>query len=180
MKSIYIYLIGLILLSSCATAKIVDNSEIKQIVSLQTFNLESDAAQPLFTVGMSQIENSGLLGPGNSAGNISLVGNSNFLKIMRDSITSYLPYYGEQRSSVSYGTDNGAIELEGEILNYNSVWDDKKQHYTIRFQAKSNNELFDVRIILYPNLKSYITLSSSARTSITYIGKVSGIKDDEV
>ena len=78
------------------------------------------------------------------------------------------------------GTDNGAIELEGEILNYNSVWDDKKQHYTIRFQAKSNNELFDVRIILYPNLKSYITLSSSARTSITYIGKVSGIKDDEV
>lgn len=180
MKSIYIYIILFILMTSCATTKVIDNNQIKKIVAQQSFNLESDTAQPLFTVGMSQLENSGLLGPGNSANNISLIGNSNFLKITGDSITSYLPYFGERRASVGYGTDNSAIEFKGVVKEYLAVWNEQKQHYHITFQAKSNNELFDVRMTLYPNLKSYITLSSSTRTSITYVGKVNGIKEDEV
>lgn len=180
MKTIYLYLTLVVLICSCATSKTVDNSRIKDIVAHQAFKLESEMAQPLATIGMSQLQNSGLLGPGNSASNISLIGNSNFLKIKGDSITSYLPYYGERRSSVGYGTDNSAVEFEGEVKNYTAVWNAKKQHYTITFQAKSNNELFDVRLVLYPNLKSYITLSSAARTSITYVGKVNEIENKKV
>lgn len=180
MRSTYIYLLILVLMSGCASSKVVDSNQIKEIVTLQAFSLESDSAQPLVTVGMSQLQNSGLLGPGNSAGNISLIGNSNFLKIKGDSVSSYLPYFGERQSSVGYGTDNGAIEFGGEVKNYSAVWNDKKQHYNISFHAKSSNELFDVRMTLYPNMKSYITVNSAARTSIIYVGKVVNIKDDEV
>ncbi|MDY7394111.1 DUF4251 domain-containing protein [Aureibaculum sp. 2210JD6-5] len=177
MKSIYIYLFIAVLVSSCATTKVVDTTHIKEIVENQDYNIESDIAQPSATIGMSQLQNSGLLGVGNSASNINLIGNSNFLKIMGDSISSYLPYYGERHSNVGYGNDDGGIEFKGKVKDYNVVWDDKKQNYHITFKARGNNELFDVRIVLYPNLKSYVTLSSPSRTNITYVGKVDKIKD---
>jgi len=178
-KYIYIFLFAA-LVSGCASTKRVDTTEIKTIVENQYFNLESNTAQPLATIGLSQVQNSGLLGPGNSASNISLIGNSNFLKIMGDSISSYLPYYGERRASVGYGADNSAIEFAGELKNYNVIWNDKKQHYSITFQAKSNNEQFDVRMTLFPNNRSYINLNSAARTSIIYVGKVNAIKKEEL
>lgn len=180
MKSIYGHLALLVLICSCATTKNVDTTQLKSLIENKNYNLESDIAQPMATIGMSQLQKTGLLGPGNSASNISLIGNGNFLKIKGDSITSHLPYYGERRANVGYGLDNSAIELEGEVKNYNAVWNDNKQHYTVTFQAKSNNELFDVRLVLYPNLKSYITLSSAARTSITYVGKVNDIRNEGV
>ena len=180
MKSIYLYLfIAILLLSGCATTKNVDATQIKTVVESQNFSIESNMAQPMATIGMSQLQNSGLLGPENSASNISLIGNSNFLKINGDSIMSHLPYFGERRSSAGYGGDN-AIEFEGELSDYNAVWDDKKQRYIITFSAKSNSEQFDVRMLLYPSLKSYVTLTSSTRTSITYIGKVNQIKNEDV
>ncbi|RPD97950.1 DUF4251 domain-containing protein [Aureibaculum marinum] len=180
MRTVYFYLMLMLgLLSSCASTKSVNTDQIKNIVEKQYFNIESDIAQPSASVGMANLQNSGLLGIGNSASNINLIGNSNFLEVKGDSITSYLPYYGERYSNVGYGSDNGGIELEGDVKNYVVVWNDKKQHYTITFQAKSknSNELFDARLVLYPNLKSYLTLSSPSRTSITYIGKVKEIYD---
>ncbi|MBJ2174494.1 DUF4251 domain-containing protein [Aureibaculum sp. A20] len=180
MKNHPIYLILVMaFFSSCASTKVLDTSKIKELVTHQMFTIESDIAQPMATIGLSKLQNSGILGVGNSSSNISLIGNSNFLTIKGDSISSYLPYYGERQSNVGYGSNNGGIEFEGLIKSYDSEWNAKKQYYTISFKAKSNNEWFDVRMNLYPNLKSYVTLNSASRTGITYIGNVSTILKEE-
>ena len=168
------------LLYNCSSAKIQDSSEIKAIVENGHFNIYSQIAQPSATIGLSQLQNSGVLGAGNSASNINLIGNSNFLKIMGDSISSYLPFYGDRYSNAGYGSDDIGIQFKGTMKDYNIIWNDKKQHYKITCKAKSNNEMFDVIVLLYPNLKSYITLSSALRSTITYVGTVTAINSNRL
>lgn len=127
---------------------------------------------------MMDLDNAGLLGVGNSANSINLQGNSNFLTVKGDSVSSYLPFYGERHMNVGYGGRDSAIEFDGEMKNYRAEWDEAKQRYNITFNAKSNNENFGVQLILFPNNSSAITLTGSSRSTIRYTGKVSAVKED--
>lgn len=167
---------------SCKSQKaVITQAELdtfKTMVNSQHFYIESSWAYPLNTNAMQQVLNSGLLQPGNSSGNISLVGNYNFLKVAGDSVTSHLPYYGERRMQVAYGGTDSAIEFNGSVKNYN-VQQNKDASYTISFEAKSNSENFNVYIKLFPNNKSDIILTSASRNSISYSGEVKPTKSLE-
>jgi hypothetical protein len=115
-----------------------------------------------------------LLPFGSSSGSINLIGNQNFLTVSKDSISSYLPYYGERQMQVTYGGSDSAIQFDGVMNNY-KVEKDKNNGYTISFEAKSKSENFKVYIKLSPNLMSNITLIGSSRFSISYSGTVTPI-----
>ncbi|MCK0156270.1 DUF4251 domain-containing protein [Cellulophaga sp. F20128] len=171
MRIIYFCLL-LYLISGCATKKIVDASPLKDIVMAQDFSVESDRALPMASSSLNRLQNSGILGVGNSANHISLIGNPNFFKMKGDSITSYLPYFGERHMGGGYSGDDIAIQFDGLVDEYDAEWDAKKQQYNIGFKAKSKGESFEVRLVLFPNLNSFLTILGTQRSSIIYTGKV--------
>ncbi|MFV0564432.1 MAG: DUF4251 domain-containing protein [Flavobacteriaceae bacterium] len=162
---------------SCGTPK--STATPAQIETLNTlvngkqFKIESDWAYPQSTMAMQQV--AGLLGPGNSAGNINLMSNSNFLKIQGDSISSYLPYFGERQMNVGYGGSDSTIEFKGLMQDYTTTVN-KDNSISIVCDAVSNSETFTVNITLWPSLNSEIFLTSASRNSIRYSGTVEAMK----
>lgn len=168
---------------SCKSQKPImsqaDMDAFNTLVKSQHYEIESDWLYPHASMALQQVLNSGVLPAGNNANSISLGGNSNFLKISGDSISSYLPYYGERQMSVDYGGRDSTIEFDGTVNNY-QIEQNKDMSYTITFDAKSNFEGFKVFIKLSPNLKSDMTISGNTRSSIRYTGTVKPIVEDEL
>lgn len=171
------------LFSACKSSK---NSVTPQqvesfnnLVASREFTIESDWAYPQVTNAMSQVLNSQLLAPGNNASAINLIGNANFLTIKGDSVTSYLPYFGERQMQVAYGGTDSAIQFNGLMEDY-QVKNDKNNRKIISFKAKSNNtESFNVTITLFPNLNAQMSLNGASRFIIQYSGNVEPIEKKE-
>ncbi|MCF7560698.1 DUF4251 domain-containing protein [Sabulilitoribacter multivorans] len=178
----YYYIISFlfIIMFSCGSSKEhTTDSEIQALTALvegKQYVIESDWAYPQTTRAMQQVINSGLLQPGNNSASINLIGNPNFLKISGDSISSYLPYFGERQMNVAYGGRDGTIEFKGAIENYQVV-KRKDNGYDIAFEADSNSENFKVNITLWPSLKSNIRLISASRFGIRYSGMVKPVTE---
>lgn len=162
---------------SCSSHKKINlQAQIKTLDSLvvnKHFTIESTRAHPQISNAMQQVLNSDLMRNIGAAGNVNLIGNYNYLTISDDSISSYLPYFGERQMNVSYGGGDAAIAIKGVVEKY-SVEKNKDNSYHIHFTAKNNTnrETFDISIKLFPNLKSTIFINSSFRSSISYSGEV--------
>tara|TARA_R110002050_G_scaffold233063_2_gene368768 strand:+ start:36125 stop:36673 length:549 start_codon:yes stop_codon:yes gene_type:complete len=167
-------IIAFIFISCGASKTSTTEAEIDALNTLiknRQFTIESNWVYPQVTNAMQQVLNSGILQPGSASGSISLVGNTNFLTISGDSITSYLPYFGERQMQVDYGGQDSGIQFNGLVEDYKTV-KNKDQSYDIKFNAKSNNESFNVYIKLYTSLKSDMVLNGTSRFSIRYSGVV--------
>ena len=105
-----------------------------------------------------------------------MIGNSNFLKISGDSISSYLPYFDERQMQVEFGSVDNAIQFKGLLEHYKAEII-KGDSYEITFKAKSKSETFDVYITLNPNLSSTIVLNGAYRHPIRYSGNVKPVKE---
>jgi len=180
MKVFYLFIsIVATVIMTCGPSKAVNQAQMEvldQLVQSKHFIIESDWAYPMNTATTQRVLNSGLLPAGSSSGNINLIGNSNGLTISGDSVSSYLPYFGERQMQIEYrGTDN-AIQLTGAMEDYKAERI-KNYNYEITFKAKSKSESFDVYITLTPDLKSTIVLSSSSRHSIRYTGNVEAVEE---
>jgi hypothetical protein len=164
---------------SCSSTKINATPEqlqaLDELVASQSFIIESDWAIPQTSSSLIALQNSGLLAPGDNASRFSLIGNPNFLKLKGEVIDSELPYFGE-RQMVSNRNDAGGIKLENTIKNY-KVEQNKDSSYTIKFDAKSENEGYKITIRLFPNLKSEMLVIGSKRFPIRYTGHVSSISE---
>lgn len=163
---------------SCKSSKskITDNQikALETLIENRNFTIKSDMAYPQVTNAMQQVLNSGLLQPGSASNAISLIGNTNFLTISGDSITSYLPYYGERQMSVGYGGGDSTIELKGVMQDY-SVIQGKHNSYIVKFKAKSNSENFQAIIRVFPSLKTDMQLLGTSRFSISYSGRLESL-----
>lgn len=144
---------------------------LKNLVESKRFKIESDWAYPQTTRAVQQVLNAGLIQPGSTSGAINLIGNPNFLTISGDSITSYLPYFGERQINVSYGGKDAAIQLDTNIENY-KISNGKHGSYIISCNAESKSEHFNIIIELFPSLKSNIRLIGATRNPISYSGRV--------
>ena len=164
---------------SCSSSKTNATAEqiaqLDELMATKSFRIESQWALPQATRSMIALQNSGILAPGDSASRISLIGNPNFLELNGDSINSYLPYYGEVQM-VSNRNGSGSIELKNTIEDYELSKADNNS-YTLKFQARSKNESFNVMIQLFPNLNTEISLNGTKRFPIRYTGNVSSISD---
>ncbi|WP_136481046.1 DUF4251 domain-containing protein [Cognatitamlana onchidii] len=177
MKPLQYLVIMICFIWSCKSTKDqVTESEtdrLNTIIESKQFRIESDWAYPMVTNAMQQIGNAFLTQQGSTASSISLIGNSNFLEINKDSITSYLPYFGERQMNIGYGGNDTAIELSGTYKNFQQK-ENKNKGYDIYMEAKnkSQGELFEVNITIYPNLNTYITVRSGSRFPIRYSGVI--------
>lgn len=168
------------MLSCGSSSKISDSNSklLDDLVSSQHFEIVSDRAFPLATASLNSISNAGLLPPGSSAAQINLIGNSNYLKVIGDSVAIYLPYYGERQMGGGYNNNGAGIQFKGTPPEMEITRDDVKKRYDIRFKAKDESENFNVNITLFPNLTSMISVNSSQRFPIRYSGVVKAIPND--
>lgn len=181
MKSVYPFICAVFMvLASCKSADSKATTEqiqsLESLVAGKRFKIESSWAYPQMTTATMQVLNSGILQPGSNASSINLIGNPNFLTISGDSISSYLPYYGERQMSVGYRNNDNAIQLKGPLKDY-TVQKGKKQSIVITCDAGSDHEAYNVTIRLYPNLKSNITIVGATRTSISYSGTANHLEE---
>ena len=155
-----------------------DNKLIDGLINKKSFEIVSQSATPQNTMAINAVANSGLLAPGDTSGLINLIGNVNYLRVHGDSISAYLPFFGERRMGVVYGSQNGGISFDGTPTNY-VVKNGKKNAREIRFtinDEENETEHYRVLIYMYPNLRTTININSTHRTSMTYRGNASDHK----
>ena len=170
-----------VFISSCKSSKVkytdAEISAIEALIESKSYTIVSDWANPQVTFAMQQVLNSGILQPGNTANAISLIGSPNHLTVSNDSISAYLPYFGERQMGAGYG-DDGAIELKGLLEDY-EVSKEKNNSYLIKFNANSKTERFNIFIQLFPNLKSDLRIQGSSRFPISYSGQVEAAEKEQ-
>lgn len=183
MKSrILIPLIAVLLIFGCASKKVEVTPQqmaaLDELVASKAYVITSDYAFPLVTNSLTALQNSRVLAPGENPGRISLINNPNELKLNGELVTSKLPYFGEIQQSSGYNGSNNSIEFSGSYEDY-SATKNNDNTYTIKFDAKSKSEKFDVRITLFPNMKSQMTIKGNKRFPIRFSGYVTSINADK-
>lgn len=162
-----------ILLMSCGSTKnkvkLEDITKVKTIIENDTIRIEADWAYPQNAALMS---NTGLLPVGSSGGSINLIGNPNYLIKKGDSLSIELPYYGEQRMGAGYNSSNNGISFSGKPEETEYIFSADKNTHEYLFNVNRKSENLNIRVIIYPNLKTEIRVNSSHRTSISYKGNV--------
>ena len=182
MKTIYTLITSLLILS-CASSRVDvrSNESLNQWIDAKQYSLEATTAMPMNTVAVSAVLNSNILGPGNSASQINLIGNSNFLRIKGDSVHASLPYFGERRMGGSYNSRETGITVNGLYKDYKV--DTKKGMYVITFSARDTqgNENYDFILNISPSLHADYSVQSSQRSNIHYRGRIEKLvlKDQE-
>lgn len=177
LKNLIILLVFLGLVGCGTSSKTVSPSsqsqQLDEWVAQNSFEINSDWAIPLMTNSMNQISNAGIFPPGSAANRISLIGNSNFLRFQNNTVSAYLPYFGERQAGGAYNGRNSGIEFDGIPEDLEISRDEKTLRHQIQFKIMDKTEAYNVSITLFPNLNSSIQINSSQRLTIRYNGRVS-------
>lgn len=168
----------LVIFMSCASVHnsltTTEISNLKEKINSKNIEVTFDRAQSTGLNNIRGFEN--LLPPGSSASAISLMGNSNFFRIKKDSIYMDLPYYGRRQMAGGYNSDGG-IKYNGKAPKVEKIFNDKKGAYILRYSLKSKSENYDIVLTLFENNKSHLNVSSSHRTNINYHGNWRVVKE---
>jgi len=172
-----------LLLLSCGSTSSVNRDpartdHLKKVVTDAHYEINSIWAFPLMTQGISSIANSGLFMPGNNASRIDLIGNFNYLKVIGDSVSVALPYFGERQMGGGYANSDTGITFDGIPEDYTVQWDEKKNRYQIEMKIRQRTETLQLIITVFPSLKADINVNSTHRTSIGYSGNLKAISGD--
>lgn len=174
------------MLMSCGSNKQFTAQEIqayqqlKDLVASRSFEIVSTSAMPMATAAFTKVANSNILGPGSSAGHIDITSNSNRLTVKGDSISGFLPYFGEQKFGGSYGGNHTGIEFKDVPRDYQVIYNDKKHAVTISFKISDQyrkTDQYDMTISLYPSYRTQIRVQSTTRTPIGYNGRLSKLEE---
>jgi hypothetical protein len=168
---------------SCGSTSSVEEDSNKiqfltKTVEEAHFEIASNWAFPLMSQGLNSVANAGLFMPGSNASRIDLMGNANYLKVIGDSVSVSLPYFGERRMGGGYGNSDNGISFDGIPDTYSIQWDEKKNRYRIELDVRQKTETLQFNITLFPSLKADINVNSTHRTSIQYSGDIRAISEE--
>ncbi len=176
--------LGLLFLLACTvscasstntTNKKADKSNlVKRYVELKEFDITNEWAIPTASNSMMLAFNAGLLAPGNNAANINLTGNANHFRMMKDSVSIQLPFYGESRT-IATRLSEASITFNGVPKEIKQTYNEKKQEYVYNMKVENKRESFRIKVYLRNDASSYITVSSPRRSFISFKGKVTSL-----
>ncbi|MEI8087278.1 MAG: DUF4251 domain-containing protein [Paludibacter sp.] len=155
MKShlINVALVVLIFITACKTAKIPTEKvqDLNKKVESKDFTVEVKYASP------------------SNGGHINLSYGYD-LRIKNDSAYAYLPYYGIAYSAPYNG--DGGIKFEELMADYTCVKTKKLDGWDIHFKVKSKENSYDIRLNMFENGNTTISVNSYNRQSITFYGEL--------
>lgn len=99
--------------------------------------------------------------------------NSNYLKFAPDNIVSFMPFFGDTYSA-EYNVDPG-VKFEGKPEQFEIKKLNKDKGYDIRVTVSLPKDTYTIFLHLNLEGEGSMTISSYNRSSISYIGAISGI-----
>lgn len=94
------------------------------------------------------------------------------LKVIGDSVSVYLPYYGRAYQS-DYSSTEGGIKLE--VLSEEYSLKNEKDGYEVSFKAESDSDTYTFNLSVSRSGYASLHVSSNNRQSITFNGILKGI-----
>ena len=91
------------------------------------------------------------------------------LRITKDSIISYLPYFGRAYSGVGYGSGDGPVQFTSTQFEYNTE-STKKGGWYINVKPKDAPGINQVSLDIRPGGNCTVTVISMNRDPISYTG----------
>jgi len=94
---------------------------------------------------------------------------SYFLKVNKDTISAYLPFFGRAYSA-PYGGDGG-IKFESTDFEY-SLSDKKKGKWNVKINVKDNNKGYELTLDVGELGYTYLSVRDYNRDPISFYGKI--------
>jgi len=108
---------------------------------------------------------------------IDLTTNYGFLKIMSKNAEADMPYFG-RAFQASYGSGEGGMKFEGEMLEKKMEINEKKKSIVYTFEVR-NKDYYRIRMtISYGGIAS-VGITSNYRSFINYNGKISELEEEK-
>ncbi len=153
-----------------------DLKVLDSIYQLDNYRIEIDVVYPFNTLATTQVANDLLWNTGNNASRIDVRADGNYIQIRNDSLTGYLPFFGERRlNGGDISGRNSAIQFDEFINNLNKSINKKKNRVELNFTAKQkegDNDKYDTKIYIYPNKSVLVDISPVYRTFMKYEGRL--------
>lgn len=180
LKIILLCVIIVGLLQSCGSAKNEEKvklkteqfKQLKELAESKSFTFLAETAYPTQTFAVVQVTNALLRNTGNTSGRIYIAGNGDYIKVMKDSVSGELSYFGESRVVSSTDPRDTGINFAGKSLNFEITENQKKMVLDLEFEVRSKSDRYNIIMQLYPSKRARIFVNSMNRTSIRYDGEI--------
>ena len=110
---------------------------------------------------------------------ISLVTNSNYIRIKGDSIFAEMPYFGVVRGGGAGYNEGGGIKIKNKIEEFSIEINEKKKKILLKFSAKGNSDNYDFIVNVFNSGSGRVNVLSSYKSPIVYDGYFSEIKKEK-
>jgi hypothetical protein len=174
--------------SACKSNKLANENTnanntkiLDSLYQLNDYRIEIDVVYPFNTIASTEVANALLRNTGNSANRIDVRGDGNYIQIKNDSLTGYLPFFGERRLNAgSYGGRSSAIQFEEPLKEFVKKINNKgilEMTFPAQ-QVGDDNDKYNVRLKIYPNMGVSVDVTPVFRTFMRYDGSLVDIKEE--
>lgn len=150
--------------------------ELAQMIESKNFKFIAETASPIAQREINQL--TFLLPIGSSPNRILLTGGEDYFKMIGDSISVDMAYFGTRQMGGPYEFGRTGIHLNVKPKLYKVNYDDRKKVYRLKYRMNDERESFNVVLKIFPNKRAEMYLNTSHRTAINYNGFMTeAIKD---
>lgn len=172
MKTLKNIFILCLLFSVTALKAQTDKATTQKVIEAQNYVFVATMAFPMNTADISKVLNR--LPGGNSSGAINLNGSNYDLNVTKDSVVTYLPYYGRAYTA-RIGNNEGGIKFKSKDFSYTSE-KRKKGGWIVTIKPKDVKDDYNSNYNLTLNVTTtgYATLvvNSNNQQPITFNGYI--------
>ena len=174
MKTIHNILAATLLLFSGLQASAqTDAATTKRMIEDRNFVFQATSAMPLANADINRVmsQMSGAMG----GGMINLTGSQYDLKVSKDSVEAYLPYYGRAYTSSMDPSESG-IKFKSKDFNYNSS-ERKKGGWTITIRPKDTKDMQNMTLSVFKDGYATLSITNNNRQAISFNGLLAEPKE---
>lgn len=172
MKTIKNMFILVALLMSTQVNAQTDKATTTKIVAEQHFIFNATSAMPMANADVTRILSK--MGGGAGGGTIQLTGSQYQLKVTKDSVEAYLPYYGRAYTATMNPDDSG-IKFKSKDFSYKSE-KKKKGNWVITISPKDVKDSPNMNLTISDNGYATLNVNSNSRQPISFYGYLSEVK----
>lgn len=104
-------------------------------------------------------------------------GNRYYLSVDVYDVQAFLPFFGEQYMAARPG--ESGISIDGKLENLMIEESDSRHRVLIRFSVEEESDNYQVTLDIGPSGDANLTISSTKRSTISYVGKVNPLDIEE-
>ncbi|MBB2151108.1 DUF4251 domain-containing protein [Pedobacter gandavensis] len=158
----------LIVFSTVQVMAQTDKATTTRLVADKHLVFNATAAIPMANADLNKVLSRM---PGGTGGVIQLNGSQYQLKIDKDSVEAFLPYYGRAYTA-TMNSDDAGIKFKSKKFDYKTTTK-KKGGWIIEIKPKDTKDVRSLTLSLSPSGYASLNVNSTNRQSITFNGVIS-------